>query len=301
MAHISQTSHRYHRRFGVRSETEETYRCIDFVVLEFLAYECTSLTSRCGKWVHFLWSMVVQVPTSLSMVQWSVSRSCFLRPLFLVIIRSFCYQSVCMWSVAPHPILPEAKKNQILSALGLSGPQRESVEAHAAILFLHLLHSLGFWLDRRHYPQIFHSDSCTLYSILIQTHHILRSDISRSPFPVRALYQSSLTIFLLSSALCFFVSSHAIAIDDSCKNYHGDDITADIEQAINEVKEMAHDAFVASSAEAAGDTDVQRPNTCWLPSSAPIVKGTPLWSIISRESPLSVSSTTLLLFAATKE
>ena len=62
----------------------------------------------------------------------------------------------------------------------------------------------------------------------------------RLSFSVQASGQSSLTIFLLSSALCLLVSSHTI--DDSCKRYKGEDITGDIERAINEVKEMASNA-----------------------------------------------------------
>lgn len=70
----------------------------------------------------------------------------------------------------------------------------------------------------------------------------------RSFDPVHALRQSSLTLFLLSSILCFFVSS--FTIDDSCQHYKGNDITGDIERALNEVKEMAHDAYVATITEA---------------------------------------------------
>ena len=67
----------------------------------------------------------------------------------------------------------------------------------------------------------------------------------RSSFPVYALGQSSLTTFLLSSALCFLVSSYTI--DVSCRTYKGLDIRGDIQQAINEVQEMASNAFAASS------------------------------------------------------
>ena len=65
---------------------------------------------------------------------------------------------------------------------------------------------------------------------------------------VLALRQSSLIVFLLSSILCFFVSSYTI--DNSCRRFNGQDITGDIEQAINNVKEMARDAFVATATEA---------------------------------------------------
>lgn len=62
--------------------------------------------------------------------------------------------------------------------------------------------------------------------------------------PVYGLRQFSLTVFLLPSILCFFASSYTI--DDTCKDYKGNDITGDIEQAIVEVREMAHEAFVAT-------------------------------------------------------
>ena len=65
---------------------------------------------------------------------------------------------------------------------------------------------------------------------------------------VHALRQFSLTVFLLPSILCFFASSYII--DDSCQHYKGNDITGDIEQAINEVRDMAHSAFVATLTEA---------------------------------------------------
>ena len=61
---------------------------------------------------------------------------------------------------------------------------------------------------------------------------------------VYALRQFSLTVILLPSILCFFASSYTI--DDTCKHYIGNDITGDIEQAIVEVREIAHGAFVAT-------------------------------------------------------
>ena len=72
----------------------------------------------------------------------------------------------------------------------------------------------------------------------------------RRSFSLQALGQSSLTIFLLSSALCLLVSSHEI--DESCKNYRGEDITGDIERAISEMKEMAYNAYIASKLEETG-------------------------------------------------
>ena len=66
----------------------------------------------------------------------------------------------------------------------------------------------------------------------------------RSCFPVHALGKSSLTILLLSSALCFLVSSYKI--DGSCQNYKGNDITEDVEKAFIEVKKMARNAFIKS-------------------------------------------------------
>ena len=69
----------------------------------------------------------------------------------------------------------------------------------------------------------------------------------RSSFVIRALGQSPLTIFLLSSAWCFLVSSYTI--DYSCRNFRGYDISAHIQQAINEVQEMAANAFTGSFTE----------------------------------------------------
>ena len=68
--------------------------------------------------------------------------------------------------------------------------------------------------------------------------------ILRSSFPVYTRSQSSLTAFLLSSALFFLVSSYRI--DVSCFDYRGRDIRGDIQQAINEIQEMASNAFAAS-------------------------------------------------------
>ena len=65
----------------------------------------------------------------------------------------------------------------------------------------------------------------------------------RSSFSVHSLGLSSLTGYLLSFTLFFLVSSYTI--DDSCQNYAGTNITGDIQQAINEVQEMAANAFTA--------------------------------------------------------
>lgn len=70
----------------------------------------------------------------------------------------------------------------------------------------------------------------------------------RSFAPVHALARYWLTIFLLSSALCFFLVS-SYTIDDTCRNYEGNDITGGIQRAINEVKDMATNAYMASSLE----------------------------------------------------
>ena len=70
----------------------------------------------------------------------------------------------------------------------------------------------------------------------------------RSFSPVQALARYWLTTILLSSALCFFLVS-SYTIDDSCRNYKGNDITGDIQRAINEVKDMATNAYSASSLE----------------------------------------------------
>lgn len=65
----------------------------------------------------------------------------------------------------------------------------------------------------------------------------------RSSFPVHALGQFPLTIFLLSLGLCFLVSSYTI--DDSCQNYQrlGNDIKEDIARAMEEAQLLASNAF----------------------------------------------------------
>ena len=65
----------------------------------------------------------------------------------------------------------------------------------------------------------------------------------RRSFGGYALGQSSLTLFLLSSALGFLVSSYTI--DDSCRNYKrlGNDISEDIERAIQEARLLASQAY----------------------------------------------------------
>lgn len=60
-------------------------------------------------------------------------------------------------------------------------------------------------------------------------------------FATHAFGQSWLIMFLMSSTLYFLVTSYAI--DASCQNYKGNDITGDIEQIINEVRELASNAF----------------------------------------------------------
>ena len=72
--------------------------------------------------------------------------------------------------------------------------------------------------------------------------------ILRSFFPVHAIGRCWLTIFLLSSMLCFFVVS-SYMIDTSCQTYKGNDITEDIQRAINEVQDMASSAYIAGFAE----------------------------------------------------
>ena len=67
----------------------------------------------------------------------------------------------------------------------------------------------------------------------------------KSLFAAHALGPSWLTIFLLSSRLCFLASSYTI--DASCRNYKGHDISGDMQQAINEVHEMAINAVVRIS------------------------------------------------------
>ena len=57
---------------------------------------------------------------------------------------------------------------------------------------------------------------------------------------VHALRRSWWTIFLLSSALCFLVSSYTI--DDSCQNYKGSDIKRDIASAVVEMRAMIKQA-----------------------------------------------------------
>lgn len=75
----------------------------------------------------------------------------------------------------------------------------------------------------------------------------------RSFFPVHALGRCWLTGFLLSSMLCFFLVS-SYMIDDSCQTYRGNNITEDIQRAINEVQDMATSAYVAGFAESGSYT-----------------------------------------------
>ena len=67
----------------------------------------------------------------------------------------------------------------------------------------------------------------------------------KSSFAAYALGPSWLTIFLLSSRLCFLASSYSI--DASCRNYKGHDISGDMQQAINEIREMATNAVARIS------------------------------------------------------
>ena len=67
----------------------------------------------------------------------------------------------------------------------------------------------------------------------------------KSLFAAHALGPSWLTVFLLSSRLCFLASSYTI--DASCRNYKGHDISGDMQQALNEVHEMAINAVARIS------------------------------------------------------
>ena len=81
---------------------------------------------------------------------------------------------------------------------------------------------------------------------MIRSHHdIFPSFRRKSFFAAHALGPFWLTIFLLSSRLCFLASSYTI--DASCRNYKGHDISGDMQQAINEVHEMAINAVVRIS------------------------------------------------------
>lgn len=72
----------------------------------------------------------------------------------------------------------------------------------------------------------------------------LFSIFRKSSVAAYALGRFWLTIFLLSTTLCFLVNSYAID-DDSCRDYDGKgvDIRGEIQQAINEVQDMARNAF----------------------------------------------------------
>lgn len=60
------------------------------------------------------------------------------------------------------------------------------------------------------------------------------------------LYRPLLPIFLLAGLQLLV---EAYTIDDTCKNYNGQDISADIQKAISEVQDMAGDAFAISLVE----------------------------------------------------
>ena len=47
----------------------------------------------------------------------------------------------------------------------------------------------------------------------------------------------------------FYTCVKSYTIDDTCKSYNGQDISADIQKAINEVQDMAGDAFTMSLVE----------------------------------------------------
>ncbi|KAI4204252.1 MAG: hypothetical protein LQ350_001232 [Teloschistes chrysophthalmus] len=65
--------------------------------------------------------------------------------------------------------------------------------------------------------------------------------------PAPTLHRFS-PVFLLSFAItCNWVQAYLI--DDTCKNYKGSDITADMQKAVNEVQEMAGDAFAITLTE----------------------------------------------------
>ena len=66
----------------------------------------------------------------------------------------------------------------------------------------------------------------------------------RNSSAVHALRPSLWTIFLLSSAMCFLVSSYTI--DVTCRNYEGSDITVDIESAVTEMQGMINNAYSSS-------------------------------------------------------
>ncbi|KAL8642262.1 MAG: hypothetical protein Q9228_001028 [Teloschistes exilis] len=65
--------------------------------------------------------------------------------------------------------------------------------------------------------------------------------------PAPTLHRFS-PLFLLSFAIiCNGVQAYII--DDTCKNYKGSDITADMQKAISEVQDMAGDAFAITLTE----------------------------------------------------
>lgn len=70
---------------------------------------------------------------------------------------------------------------------------------------------------------------------------ILTSFLRKNLFTAHGLGQSRLTLFLLLSTLCFLASSYEI--DNTCRNYNGKDIREDIQQVINEVQDMALNAY----------------------------------------------------------
>lgn len=130
--------------------------------------------------------------------------------------------------------------------LGRSRPFRECVGALAAILYsFPPPSSPRVWSNRPHSLQIFHCGSCFRAWFKVIMFFIPTSP--RCSFVIHALGQSPLTIFLLFSALCFLVSSYTI--DNSCRNFRGYDISGYIQQAINEVQDMATYAFTGSFTE----------------------------------------------------
>lgn len=82
-----------------------------------------------------------------------------------------------------------------------------------------------------------------LTDIASQTHQNVCFVFFFEIFFCRICTQSALVDYVFfSSTPCFFANSYEI--DKSCKNYNGNDISRDIQEAIYEVREMAHNALV---------------------------------------------------------
>ena len=178
--------------------------------------------------------------------KWRVlRRNCIPKQLrqWLSFLHSTCYE-IIRYRVSSHVVssvlLTPAMTSRIEPLMGTPAEgQWVRWSSGTAILYLFFLYSLGFWLDGSYSPQNSHSVSC--FRSWFKLTMFLVPTFPSSSFPVNALGQSSLTLCLLLSALCFLVSSYTI--DDSCRAYKGHDITGDIQQAIDEVQEMASNAF----------------------------------------------------------